>query len=110
MSLYAGMLATHGESDQAVTVLKTYFDRDATDQQADLMLAWFQVTNNLPDAIATLRLRRPTCAFNHCVARSAPMPPIGIKTNSHSALPEEHKTTASRTMVPLNSFGTRCGR
>ena len=55
VNLYAGMLATHGESDQAVTVLKTYFDRDAADQQIDLMLAWLQARNNLPDAIATLR-------------------------------------------------------
>lgn len=55
VNLYARMLATHGESDQAVTVLKTYFDRDATDQQTDLLLAWLQATNNLPDAIATLR-------------------------------------------------------
>lgn len=55
VNLYARMLATHGESDQAVTVLKTYFDRDATDQQIDLALASLQATSNLSDAIATLR-------------------------------------------------------
>lgn len=55
VKLYGGMLIAHGEFDEAVTVLKTYFDHDATDQQVDLMLASAQARKSIPDAIATLR-------------------------------------------------------
>ena len=55
VSLYARMLITQGDSDEAQTVLKAYFDRDATDQQIDLMLASVQARKGVPDAIATLR-------------------------------------------------------
>jgi predicted Zn-dependent protease len=53
--LYAGMLLAHGDSAQAKSVLKAYFDRNNTDQQIDLMLASVQARDNLPDAISTLR-------------------------------------------------------
>ena len=55
VNLYAGMLAGHGGFDEAQTVLKTYFDRDATDQRVDLTLASIQARNSAADAIATLR-------------------------------------------------------
>ncbi len=55
VKLYARMLIEHNEFDEAVTVLKAYFDRDATDLQVDLVLAGTQARKSLPDAIATLR-------------------------------------------------------
>ena len=55
IKLYAGMLMAHGEVDEAAAVLKVYFDRDATDQQVDVMLADAQSIKSIPGAIATLR-------------------------------------------------------
>jgi uncharacterized protein HemY len=49
------MLNTHQDTDEALTVLSKYFDSDATDQQADLMLAGLQARTSVPAAIATLR-------------------------------------------------------
>jgi len=69
-NLYARMLVAHGESDQAVTVLKTCFDHDATDQQTDLMLASLQARNSLADAIATLR-RASDAAPDHPFLQTA---------------------------------------
>ena len=55
VDLFAGMLITHQDTDEALTVLSKYFDSDATDQQADLMLAGLQARTSVPAAIATLR-------------------------------------------------------
>lgn len=55
VKLYAGMLIAHGDSDQAQAVLKTYFDRDATDARVDELLTSLQARSSLPDAIATMR-------------------------------------------------------
>jgi Tfp pilus assembly protein PilF len=52
---YAGILMAHGETDEAQKVLETFFDRDATDEGVDELLASIQVGKSVPDAIATLR-------------------------------------------------------
>lgn len=55
VGLYAELLVSQGKGGEAQTVLKTYFNRNATNQPIDLMLASLQSGTNLPDAIATLR-------------------------------------------------------
>ncbi len=53
--LFAGFLLQRLETEEAISVLKAYFDRDSSDPGVAVMLATQQANESLDDAIATLR-------------------------------------------------------
>lgn len=55
VNLYGRFLVGRGESDEALRVAKTYFERDAADPTVAALLASLQARASLVDAIATLR-------------------------------------------------------
>jgi predicted Zn-dependent protease len=65
--MYAAFLMNQKETDEALQVLKAYFDHDASDESIDLMLASLQVKTNLTDAIATLRRAADAAPDSHVI-------------------------------------------
>ena len=55
VTLYGGFLMRQGKKDEALRVVKSYFERDAANASVALFLSSIQASSNLEAAIATLR-------------------------------------------------------